>query len=202
LAGIDEWTAVAQSEDPDDVRERILTGFKSGKPFTPYVPTLALPRVRSALDFGCGLGRNFPYLWTVADHVTGFDLAPMVQRCRAEAPSGPVRLESDWDSLRRERFDLVFASLVLQHIEPPACAEYLKDFATMTPLVYVLTRLDSDFGTQVLETIDSAGLFTASECVEVEHDPSTHQLRVLGRAALEEVRRARTAGHFEVVLRS
>ena len=70
----------------------------------------------------------------------------------------------------------------------------------MAPLVYLLTRLDSDFGTQVLETVESVGAFTASECVEVEHDSATHQLHVLGRAPFEDVRRTRTSGHFEVLL--
>ena len=49
------------------MRERILTGYKAGKPFTPYVPTITLPApIESVLDFGCGLGRNFPYLKTIA----------------------------------------------------------------------------------------------------------------------------------------
>lgn len=57
MPGIDDWTAVARADDPDDVRERILNGYKSGTPFTPYVPTVALPSpVGSALDFGCGVG--------------------------------------------------------------------------------------------------------------------------------------------------
>ena len=43
MAGIDDWLSVARADDPDDVRERILTGYRDGKPFTPYVPTLAMP---------------------------------------------------------------------------------------------------------------------------------------------------------------
>jgi hypothetical protein len=62
MAGIDDWLQVARGED-EDVRERILTGYKDGKPFTPYAPTIAWPsNIRSVLDFGCGLGRNFPHL--------------------------------------------------------------------------------------------------------------------------------------------
>jgi hypothetical protein len=48
MSGRDHWLSIARSTDPDDIREHIitgfiLTGFKAGKPFTPYVPTIALP---------------------------------------------------------------------------------------------------------------------------------------------------------------
>ena len=87
MPGLDDWLNAARSADPDDLREQILTGFRAGKPFTPYVPTLAMPSpLRSVLDFGCGLGRNFPYLTAAADAVTGFDLEPMIA-VRALAPT-------------------------------------------------------------------------------------------------------------------
>jgi hypothetical protein len=38
--------------------------------------------------------------------------------------------------------------------------------------------------------------------VEVEHDPGTHQLRVLGREAFDTLRTAEDGGHYEVLLRS
>ncbi|MBI1872581.1 MAG: hypothetical protein HYS05_01670 [Acidobacteria bacterium] len=41
MRGLDHRQSVARSADPDDLREHILTGYKSGKPFTPYVPTIA-----------------------------------------------------------------------------------------------------------------------------------------------------------------
>jgi hypothetical protein len=38
--------------------------------------------------------------------------------------------------------------------------------------------------------------------VEVDHDPATHQLRVLGRERFDTLRMAADGGHYEVVLRS
>ena len=79
----EHWAGIAGSSTADDLREHILTGFKAGKPFTPYVPTLSMPAATTrVLDFGCGLGRNFPFLKTIARHVTGFDLPAMIARCR------------------------------------------------------------------------------------------------------------------------
>ena len=149
MAGIDDWLSVARADDPDDVRERILTGYRDGKPFTPYVPTLAMPAsVTTVLDFGCGLGRNFPYLTSIAREVVGFDLPPMIERCRTVGTHPVACLTSDWPEVLTRRFDLIVATLVLQHIETAACRAYLEDFARLAPVSYVLTRVRSDFGAQ------------------------------------------------------
>lgn len=201
MAGLDDWLTVARSADADDLRERILTGFKNGKPFTPYVPTVAWPtRTEAVLDFGCGLGRNFPYLKSVASRVVGFDLPPMIARCRALAPDAADELIDEWSRVSTRRFDVIFASLVLQHVETAACQSYLRDFARMAPTVYLLSRSDTDFGQNMFELVAETGLYDAGECVEVDHDTDTHQLRTLGRLPFERARRAPTGGHHEVLL--
>src|SRR5205814_4678078 len=97
VPGLDDWLTVARSADPEDLREHILTGYKSGKPFTPYVPTLPLPpSIDSVLDFGFGVGRSFPYLKSIARHVVGYDLPPMIERCRALATEPVDLLSGDW----------------------------------------------------------------------------------------------------------
>src|SRR5215212_8171034 len=142
-----EWADLAASATDDELRERILTGFRDGKPFTPYVPTLPLPVPAAAvLDFGCGLGRNFPYLKSVASRVVGYDLPAMIERCRRAAPVAADALSSDWEAVRVERFDLVFASLVLQHVPEHVCRTSLEDFAPMAPVTYLLARGQGDFG--------------------------------------------------------
>src|SRR5690348_16436338 len=134
MTGRDYWLKVAESSDPDDLREHILTGFKDGKPFTPYVPTIELPApIGRVLDFGCGVGRSFPFLKKVARHVTGFDLPPMIARCRALAAESADELLEDWQQVRTRRFDLIVCVLVLQHIEPANCRAFLTDFADMAP---------------------------------------------------------------------
>lgn len=201
--GAEHWMAVARSSDADDVREHILTGFKSGKPFTPYVPTIPLPSpVERVLDFGCGVGRTFPYLRTIARHITGFDLPPMIERCRELAAEPADLLLDDWATARSSRFDLIVSALVLQHIEPQACEAYLADFARMSPAIYLLSRAGSDFETNVFAQVVATRLFDAGECVEVDHDPATDQLRVLGRRSLQEVCAPDATGHYEVLLRS
>lgn len=201
MPGRDEWLAIAEYAE-EELRERILTGYKSGKPFTPYVPTIDLPPVESVLDFGCGLGRNFPFLKSVARSVDGFDLPPMVERCRQQAIEDVGSLISDWSVVKTRRYDLVFASLVLQHIETELCRELLGDFAAMAPHLYLLTRARSDFEAPVLELVSEEGLNDALTCRIVDHDPATHQLRVIGETSFEVARRSPDDVHYEILLRS
>ena len=199
----DEWAELAATATQDDLRERILTGFKEGKPFTPYVPTIALPApLGSVLDFGCGLGRNFPYLRSVASRIVGYDLPAMIERCREVAPDAADLLSSDWDEVAGMRFDLVFASLVLQHIPKATCLDAVANFARMAPATYLLARGQGDFGFSALDLVARSGLFDAAECRVVDHDPETHQLRVLGTVPFDEARAADDPRHFEVLLHS
>lgn len=132
----DEWAELAATATQDDLRERILTGFKEGKPFTPCVPTIALPApTGDVVDFGCGLGRNLPSLRSIASRVVGYDLPPM-------------------------------------------------------------------FGFSALDLIARTGPFDGGECRVVDHDPDTHQLRVLGTLSFDEARSAADPRHFEVLLHS
>jgi len=198
----DDWSAIARAADPDEVRERILTGFRAGKPFTPYVPTIPLPSPTTrVLDFGCGLGRNFPYLTGIAQEVTGFDLPSMIDRCRELGP--PVaRLTSDWEEVGRHRFDLIFAALVLQHLDADLIRRYVADFATLAPRTYLLNRAIGDSGDNVFDLIGRTDAFDAGVCVEVDHDPETHRLRVLGQRTFDEVRASTHDAHYEVLLTS
>ncbi|HET9832085.1 MAG TPA: class I SAM-dependent methyltransferase [Vicinamibacterales bacterium] len=203
VPGINEWQSVATNAGADDLREHILTGYKSGKPFTPYVPTIPVPSsIDWVLDFGCGVGRSFPYLKSIARHVVGFDLPPMIVRCRGLA-SAPVDLLSDnWALASSRRFDMIFAALVLQHVEPDACRGYLADFARIAPVTYLLTRLQSDFDENVLAIVTDSRLFDVEACAEVEHDASTHTLRQVGQPSFTAISRAADNRHYEVRLRS
>jgi SAM-dependent methyltransferase len=201
MTGRGEWESIAATSDDDELRERIFTGYKAGKPFTPYVPTVRLLEpVDSVLDFGCGVGRNFPYLKSIAREVVGFDLEPMIARCGVLAAETVDLLTSDWVNISNRRFDLVFASLVLQHIETEACRSYLVDFARMASRTYVLTRLQSDFGANVMGLVADSNLFEVEDCAEVEHDPSQHRLKQVARRSFAEVSRATDNLHYEVVL--
>jgi hypothetical protein len=53
----------------------------------------------------------------------------------------------------------------------------------------------------VLDAIAATGLLEIVDRVEVEHDPATHQLRVIGHAPSARPRERPDVRHYEVVLR-
>lgn len=85
-----------------------------------------------ALDFGCGVGRVTIPLGDHFEEVVGADIAPgMVEQARARAAaagSEGVRFvldeHEDLSGLGAEPFDLVFTSLVLQHLPSRAHVEH------------------------------------------------------------------------------
>ena len=87
-----------------------------------------------ALDFGCGVGRLTRALAERFDKVIGVDVsAPMVDRAREFAQDDPrmsfVLNPSDNLSFVADgAVDLVYSSLVLQHMSRPLAQRYLAEF--------------------------------------------------------------------------
>lgn len=88
-----------------------------------------------ALDFGCGAGRLTRPLATHFELVDGVDIAPgmlelaqrdnpVAQRCRFLLNARP-----DLAVFEDGRFDLVYSSIVLQHLPPELTKAYLAEFA-------------------------------------------------------------------------
>ena len=158
MVGNEHWRQIATTDDAE-VRKRMAGGYLEGKPFTPYVPTIKLPIAPArALDFGCGLGRSFPYL--VFDYVRSSRLRSSRDGralCPRRFGEPSVVLRADLPGIREEKFDLVFASLVLQHMgENGPRWLYLDDFAEMTEHVYLFNVCRHDFGGSTCALIDRA----------------------------------------------
>ncbi len=92
------------------------------------------PQRAAALDFGCGVGRLTAALSKHFSAVTGVDISqPMLDRASALLGDQPactfVRNECPDLSLFPDgTFDLVYSSLVLQHMPPDLAAAYLLEF--------------------------------------------------------------------------
>lgn len=81
---------------------------------------------RSAVDFGCGVGRVVVPLSAHCEHVVGIDVSPAMlleaqNNCEARGATNVEFLLSDNDlsSLVGRRFDLVHSCIVFQHIDIP-----------------------------------------------------------------------------------
>ena len=107
------------------------------------------------LDFGCGICRNAGYLaseypnWNIygydndnmLKHANNFCLKKYLLNVNTQKN---LKLVSDWDKLKNEKFDVIFALLVFQHIHEKDINLYLKDIAKMTKKLIVFGRRYND----------------------------------------------------------
>ena len=93
-----------------------------------------LPK-RTALDFGCGVGRLTRALARHFDHVTGIDISePMIEQARRLNEKIPrcefiLSTQEDLSRYGSEQFDLIYTCKVLQH-QPDArhILKYVSEF--------------------------------------------------------------------------
>jgi len=93
-----------------------------------------VPRAGRALDFGCGVGRLSQALASTFTEVVGVDVSPTMieladrlnrypQNVRYVLNQSPVL-----QVFAPETFDFVYSDIVLQHVEPEAAQEYIREF--------------------------------------------------------------------------
>ena len=102
------------------------------------LPSLGLsPGDSRALDFGCGVGRLSQALAGHVDAVTGVDIAPsMLAKARSLAAERGVadkltfvlNAATDLAVVETGTVDVVYSSLVLQHMPPELQRGYLREF--------------------------------------------------------------------------
>ena len=130
------WAVLATPDrrhDRWDHQAFLATGRAEVRATMRHVSDLGLTPARErALDFGCGAGRLSAALADHVESVVGVDISPtMLAKARELDPTGRCEfVENDRDdlSLFEDRsFDIVFSSLVLQHLPPPLAGRYLAE---------------------------------------------------------------------------
>lgn len=158
------WRGVAEG-DIETIRESVLTGYKDGFPFAPEDAPLLDRHYETVLDFGCGPGRNFAMLKGIGDRVHAFDLPAMVEKCRMHCRETVDLLTADWSEITRHKYDLVFSTLVVQHLDLPVLQSFLADCSRIADRLYLHTRCYLDDGRgNVLATILSLERFDIERC--------------------------------------
>ena len=85
--------------------------------------TLSELNFSSCLEIGCGTGKNTAWLVSKVESMVAVDLSDkMLATAKSKIKSANVKfiqadINSEWDFLNEEKFDLTTFSLVLEHIE-------------------------------------------------------------------------------------
>ena len=141
-----------------DVREFLATGtreidesWEQHRRVTGHVPSVDAV----VLDFGCGVGRLSAAIATRTRHVVGIDISePMLRTSRSVVPVevrdrvSPVLSSSTSLPLRDSSVDIVYTSLVLQHMPAELAVGYVREFVRVlrpggTAMVQVADAPDS-----------------------------------------------------------
>jgi len=126
----------------------------------------------SVLDFGVGMGRNLPYLKTLFKNVHGFDTEPMINNLKQRDGFGED-LYSDWNDVSQRKYDLVYESVVMQHIPPQEVIYRLYQISTISKYFVSWTRSYNDylrnfqaskFGVNIASLISSLDAFEVVDC--------------------------------------
>jgi SAM-dependent methyltransferase len=131
------WAILSEDSARDnrwEIDEFFATGEAEIAELMEYVGTLgvAVDR-RSALDFGCGVGRLTRALAERFDEVWGIDIAPSMIELARRYDRHPdrchfaVNARSDLQMFGNDRFGFVYSSIVLQHVEPRYQQRYLSE---------------------------------------------------------------------------
>ena len=105
---------------------------------------------KSALDFGCGVGRLSQPLARYFDRVVGVDISPEMIRLADGLNQHPARVRylcnerDDLSILPAGDFTFMYSNVVLQHIEPAATLRYLSElFRVVSPGGVLVFQLPS-----------------------------------------------------------
>lgn len=155
---------VWQSEIPDgDLKKTIgyvLTGYDintilPSNYLLGYINQEKKANNTKILDFGCGVGRNMIALShsLPSCQIYGYDNDMMLSQAKAFVKQKyqqnideieNIRLFSDWADMKKQKFDLIYTTLVFQHIYEEPLSQYLKDIKGMTDTLLVESRRLND----------------------------------------------------------
>ena len=125
----------------------------------------------TALDFGCGVGRNSAALAETYEKVIAFDLPSMIDLVPEENKLSNISYTTDWEHVKGFKFDTVLASLVFQHIEDSELESYLNDLSQIVDRLVIHSRTWIDHSSsQVLPILEK---YFIIESIEYSRDPNS-----------------------------
>lgn len=160
------------SANKETAGDLILTGYSGllkDMPIYKEVESL-LGSGSTALDFGCGVGRNSVALAKTYDNVISFDFPNMIDLVPTENKLENITYTTDWSHVKSFRFNTVLASLVFQHIEDSELESYLNDLSHIVDRLVLHSRTWIDHSdSQVLPIVEK---YFIIDTIEYSRDPN------------------------------
>ncbi len=139
LGRADPWWAILAAADKKGNKWNIDEFFATGQgeidAIIGYVGSLGIKiPAEKALDFGCGAGRLTQGLARYFDQVCGVDIAPsMIELAKKYNRYGDkcrycLNQTDDLKLFSDNSFNLIYATLTLQHMKPRYSKGYIKEF--------------------------------------------------------------------------
>lgn len=138
------------------------------------------------LDFGCGVGRNAIFfaenypLW----NITGYDNPSMLKQmhnfCQQKYNKSidnikNLTLFDNWDLVKIQYFDYIYATLVFQHIREDILLTYLEDIKNMTKNLLVFGRRYNDHSSyNTWAILEKAKLYPINTSYQRDGDNHEH----------------------------
>lgn len=163
------WTGIA-GLPLESIKGYMLAPYRQGHPFLSDEFDGVFKhagKAESVLDFGCGIGRNFPALKARCQRLYGYDIPAMIEACRKHCRETGVVLTDEWSDVASRRYDLTVASFTFQHVRSrEALRYYIASLSRVSDYLYVNGRHwgdDEDCG-NILGTILDGGCFELVHC--------------------------------------
>ena len=99
----------------------------------------------AVLDFGIGMGRNSGYLKSLYKSYKGYDTPPMLENLLKNNLIDKESLIFDFSNIKNLTFDLVYESVVMQHMPPQEVLYVLTALSYHSPYLFSCTRSYNDF---------------------------------------------------------
>lgn len=162
-----------QSVNEINAGDAILSGYQGSLEDMPVYDEvmMLIGSGKTALDFGCGVGRNSYAMAQKFDRVVGFDLPNMLAIVPEKNKLENISYYDDWDLVKQNKFDITLASLVFQHIEDNELNSYLSDLQQITDKLVLHSRTWIDHShTWVLPTVEK---YFTMETLKYDADPNS-----------------------------
>jgi ubiquinone/menaquinone biosynthesis C-methylase UbiE len=113
---------------------------------------------KTALDFGCGAGRNIKNILKNFENVVAYDLPNILkisEKFNYDFEKNKCKFTSKWEDVSNQKFDCILADSSFNHVEKKELIAYLKDMQKMTDKIIVHgRRIMDDGGSDILPILN------------------------------------------------